>query len=188
MRRESSGFFRNFSKDTIGLVEECEPENKLRLQCGHMLAPLILGCLMVMGNMLIQIVAVVVLVQMLLRKINSGGFHHAYLVDVRIVSTVLMVLFAGHLLQFATWALLFVGLGEFTNFHTAFYFSAVNFTSLGYGDIVMSERWRLLGALEAANGVMMFGLSASTILSVMNRLFGRRLKGKIDPEMDIRTK
>jgi len=50
----------------------------------------------------------------------------------------------------------------------------VNFTSLGYGDIVMSEKWRLLGALEAGNGVLMFGLSASTILSIMNALFARR--------------
>ena len=61
-------------------------------------------------------------------------------------------------------------LGEFSDFATAFYHSMVNFASLGYGDIVMSERWRLLGAIEACNGVLMFGLSAGTMLSVMTFL------------------
>ena len=94
--------------------------------------------------------------------------------DYKAISLVLLVLFVGHLLQFATWAALFLGLGEFTDFQTAFYHSTVNFTSLGYGDIVMSEQWRLLGALEAANGVLMFGLTAGTVLSVMNYLFMRQ--------------
>ncbi len=91
--------------------------------------------------------------------------------DFRVLSIIMAFLFAGHLLQFATWAALFVAIGEFDNFGTAFYHSTVNFTSLGYGDIVMSESWRLLGALEAANGVLMFGLTAGLILSVMNKLF-----------------
>ena len=79
--------------------------------------------------------------------------------------------------MFATWAILFLWLGEFEDFATAFYHSTVNFTSLGYGDIVMSEERRLLGALEAANGVLMFGLSAGAILSVMNGMFNRRKAG-----------
>ena len=80
----------------------------------------------------------------------------------------------GHAFMFATWALLFVYLGEFADFATAFYHSTVNFTSLGYGDIVMSEENRLLGGLEAANGVLMFGLSAGSILTIMNGMFNRR--------------
>ena len=64
-------------------------------------------------------------------------------------------------------------LNEFNDFLTAFYHSAVNFASLGYGDIVMSEKWRLLGALEASNGVLMFGLSAGTMIPIMSNLFAR---------------
>jgi hypothetical protein len=96
------------------------------------------------------------------------------------------VLMLGHFFMFATWAVLFTVLGEFEDFATAFYHSTVNFTSLGYGDIVMSEQRRLLGALEAANGVLMFGLSAGAILSVMNGMFSRRktvhtIKKKLKP-------
>lgn len=49
-------------------------------------------------------------------------------------------------------------------FTTALYYSAVNFATLGYGDIVMSAQWRLLGPIEAANGVLMFGVSTAAML------------------------
>jgi hypothetical protein len=57
---------------------------------------------------------------------------------------------------------------------------AVNFTSLGYGDVVMSERWRLLGALEAGSGILMFGVSTASFFAVIMRLSERRLRGTHD--------
>jgi hypothetical protein len=68
----------------------------------------------------------------------------------------------------------FLGCGEFRDFETAFYHSAVNYTTLGYGDIVMSERRRLLGPLEAMTGVLLFGLSAATVFAVLSRLVALR--------------
>jgi len=136
-----------------------------------MLIPLLLGSVMVVGNMTIQIVVMLAVVELLIRRLGSSpDSGKGLLIQTRTLSTVLLVLFLGHVLQFATWGALFVYLGQFGDFDTAFYHSAVNFTSLGYGDIVMDKQWRLLGALEAANGVLMFGLSAGAILSVMNRL------------------
>jgi len=120
----------------------------------------------------IQIIAVVFMVQYLM-KLNSlenqkqAGFGFKSYV----ISIVLLMLFTGHMIQMAIWAMLFEFLGEFSDFTTAFYHSVVNFSSLGYGDIVMSEKWRLLGALEATNGVLMFSLSAGTLLAVMTYLF-----------------
>ena len=105
---------------------------------------------------------------------EEGALTPSYKNDAKALSVVMAVLMVGHFFMFSTWALMFVWLGEFGDFATAFYHSTVNFTSLGYGDIVMSEERRLLGALEAANGVLMFGLSAGAILSVMNGLFARR--------------
>ena len=46
----------------------------------------------------------------------------------------------------------------------------MNYTSLGYGDIGLSQRWRLLGPFEAMTGVLLFGLSAATVFAVMSRL------------------
>ena len=65
------------------------------------------------------------------------------------------------------WAVLFRLLGEFQDFPTALYHSGVNFVTLGYGDIVMSERWRLLGPLEAANGILMFGVSTAVMTAAV---------------------
>jgi hypothetical protein len=70
---------------------------------------------------------------------------------------IMLGLLIGNLLQIALWATLFHYHGEFESFRVAFYHSVVNFTTLGYGDLVMSEGNRLLGALEALNGVLMIG-------------------------------
>jgi len=138
-----------------------------------MLSALLIGSLFLIINMFIQVAAVVLIVGFLLRRIDAERMAPGFRTDVTVMGVVLLLLFTGHVLQFAIWAILFVWLGEFSDFETAFYHSVVNFTSLGYGDIVMSEKWRLLGALEAANGILMFGLSSGGFLAVMLGLFNR---------------
>lgn len=137
---------------------------------------IVIGSILVVVNLGIQVIALSLLIRFFIRMLESSTkTSEASLgTDGWILSVVMIVLLVGHLFQFATWAVLFTWLGEFEDFATAFYHSTVNFTSLGYGDIVMSEGRRLLGALEAANGVLMFGLTAGTVLSVMNHLFSRR--------------
>jgi hypothetical protein len=82
-----------------------------------------------------------------------------------VINGVMLLLVIGNLGQIAIWALLFRLLGEFQQFDDAFYHSAVNFGSLGYGDIVMSDQHKLLGALEAINGVLMIGVSTAALMS-----------------------
>jgi len=89
-----------------------------------------------------------------------------------------LLLALAHLVDIALWALLYCLCGEFAEFEAAFYHSAVNFSSLGYGDIVMSARWRLLGPLEAMNGIVMFSLSTALMFTLLARLIQRRLKAK----------
>jgi hypothetical protein len=81
-----------------------------------------------------------------------------------VITGVMILLTAGNLAQIAVWALLFRLIGEFEQFGEAFYHSAVNFATLGYGDIVMSARHRLLGPLEAVNGALMIGASTATLM------------------------
>jgi hypothetical protein len=73
---------------------------------------------------------------------------------------------------------LFWRLDEFAGFEAAYYHSAVNYSSLGYGDVVMSKRWHLLGQLETINGIIMFGISTALIFALMMRLIELRLKAK----------
>ena len=83
-----------------------------------------------------------------------------------------------HLVNIALWALLLCLCGEFAGFEAAYYHSAVNYSSLGYGDIVMSTRWRLLGPLETIDGIVMFGISTALIFALLMRLIERRIKAK----------
>jgi len=144
-----------------------------------MLINLLLGSATVFVSMGIQVIAVVIMLRYLIKMLADERHKKAVLsFDTYAIGIVLLMLFAGHMLQIAIWAVLFVYLGEFGDFETAFYHSAVNFASLGYGDIVMSDEWRLLGALEASNGVLMFGLSAGTLLAVLTHIFSRSTPGK----------
>lgn len=138
-----------------------------------MQTPLLIGSLTLVINMLIQVAAIAAITGYLLRLVDSGRLSQTIGTDIKLLSIIFLILYAGHVLQFATWATLFMYLGEFSDFDSAFYHSVVNFTSLGYGDIVMSEKWRLLGGLESANGILMFGFTAGSFLAVMIRLFGR---------------
>src|SRR5262249_1377985 len=79
-----------------------------------------------------------------------------------------------HLIEIGVWAVLFVMCGEFRDYGTAYYHSAVNYTTLGYGDIVMSPSWRLLGPLEGANGALMFGVSTGMIFAIIQLLLVAR--------------
>ena len=139
-----------------------------------MVAPLLIGCLVVLFTMGIQVLSVVFMLRYLLQLVSEHrGQNKGFGFDFYVMSVVMLVLFIGHLFQVAVWASLFLYLGEFSDFATAFYHSLVNFASLGYGDIVMSEEWRLLGALESSIGVLMFGLTAGIMIAVMTPLFSR---------------
>lgn len=145
-----------------------------------MFIQLLLGCTTVFITMSVQIAAVVYMLQYLFKVVSETHNKHISKGKTTYVISMLMtMLFIGHMVQVAIWAVLFMQVGEFSDFATAFYHSMVNFSSLGYGDIVMHESWRLLGAIEASTGVLMFGLSAGAMLSVMSHLltYDARLKG-----------
>lgn len=95
-------------------------------------------------------------------------------VQIRPLLLVMLILTGGNLLQITLWGALFLALGEFTEFYEAVYHSAVNFASLGYGDIVMSKSWKLLGPLEAVNGVLMIGMSGAALMAVLQQLIRKQ--------------
>jgi hypothetical protein len=141
-----------------------------------MFKPLLLGSFIIIVNMGIQCFCIVAMIRYLMKKQKMRVAKATFFSDFNMLSNILTVLFVGHILQFMIWAQVFVYIGEFSDVDTAFYHSVVNFSSLGYGDIVMSETWRLLGALEACNGVLMFSLSAGTMLALMTHLFRRHVE------------
>src|SRR5262249_37267388 len=94
--------------------------------------------------------------------------------DVGIVALTMSIALVAHLVEIGLWAVSFVACGEFANLGTAYYHSAVNYTTLGYGAIIMTQSWRLLGSLEAADGMLMFGVSTAIVFAIIQRLIRSR--------------
>jgi len=107
-------------------------------------------------------------------QLDSPSFRESVLV----VNMVMLLLIVGNLGQVAIWGLLFEALGEFEHFRDAFYHSMVNFATLGYGDIVMSPEHRLLGPLQAINGVLMIGVSTAILMATFQDAMKRTLRAR----------
>lgn len=109
------------------------------------------------------------------RTSGAGTDDKALLWDFLVLGLVMLLMMLGYCVQIALWAGLFMLLGEFDEFATSTYYSGVTFATLGYGDIVLSERWRLLGALEAGNGVLMLGISTGVMTAAVKEVIKHNL-------------
>jgi Ion channel len=136
----------------------------------------LVGTGVLLGSLLSYGMATAVIVHLLVRLIRAGFTGLGFWKNVAVMMIVALVTAAAHLIQIALWAVVFVMCGEIATFEKALYFSAENYTALGYGDIVLSERWRLLGPLEAINGLLLFGLSTALMFAVMSRLITNRFR------------
>src|ERR1700729_4273765 len=136
--------------------------------------PLTVGAGATLCTIFIHAMALGATVNFFRRKARLGRAGMRYLIDLTIVVLVMSFAFMAHVIEIAMWALVFMICGEFQEFGTAFYHSAVNYSTLGYGDIIMSPSWKLLGPLEAADGSLMFGVSTAMIFAVILRLIQTR--------------
>lgn len=126
--------------------------------------PVMLLCLIVQSTMALWSV------RHFVRQTETIAGASRFLQSVRPLLTVMLVMMFGSLVQISLWGALFVYLGEFDDLYQAIYHSAVNFTSLGYGDVVMGAEWKLLGPLEAMNGVLMLGMSAAALMAILQEV------------------
>jgi Ion channel len=140
-----------------------------------LLVPLAIGTAMTLATIFIHAIGLITIVRFVRRERRLGYAGVHFWKDTTIIAAATSVALAAHLIEIAAWALVFVRCGEYRDFAAAFYSSAENYTTLGYGDVVMSARWRLLGPLEAADGMLMFGVTTAMIFSVIQRLVWTRL-------------
>ncbi len=139
-----------------------------------LLDPLVVGGIVVLCTIFIHALALAATVNFFLREKRLGHIGRGLWIDLAIVVPAVCFAFLAHLVEIALWAKVFLLCGEFRDFGTACYHSAVNYTTLGYGDIIMSPAWRLLGPLEAADGALMFGVSTAMVFAVTQRLLVAR--------------
>lgn len=85
-------------------------------------------------------------------------------------------IFLAILAEFLVWATFYVFTDNFDTMEAAAYYSTSCYTTLGYGDIVLDPKWRLLSSFEVANGMILFGWSTAFIFEVMEKLYGGGLR------------
>ena len=132
-----------------------------------MLRSLTVGMPVIVLCLLLQAVFVSICLRFYVQFRADHAHKPSYWVDVRVLSAVMLLTLLGNMAQITIWAGLFRVLGEFPDMPTAIYHSAVNFVTLGYGDIVMSQPRRLLGPIEGANGILMFGVSTAVMTAAV---------------------
>jgi len=131
------------------------------------LLPLAVGSVAVFCTVLIHAMPLAGTLWFVRREKGLGHTGRSFWGDTRIVVLIILFVMVAHLVEIALWAVVFLLCGEFVDMGTAYYHSAVNFTTLGYGDLLLSPRWRMLGPLEAGNGMLLFGVSTAIVFAVI---------------------
>ena len=136
--------------------------------------PLAVGASALTATILIHALAVSATVNFVRHQVRVRHVGAGFWTNVAIVVPVIFLALAAHLVEIGVWAVLFMICGEFPGFATACYHSAGNYTTLGYGDVVMTASWKFLGPLEAANGLLLFGVSTALVFAVIQRVVQAR--------------
>ncbi len=89
-----------------------------------------------------------------------------------VVTSIVLWFFLAIVLEAWSWAVVYMALGIFDDLEPALYFSTVCFTTLGFGDIILDPNWRLLGAFQAAAGMMIFGWTTAMVFEAVQRIYG----------------
>ena len=153
-----------------------------------MIPALLVGAAMLLVSVVSYGLATAVIMRVVVGLIRSGFTERGFLQDGAAMMLVTLITAAAHLVQIALWAVAVLLCGCVSTFEEAFYCSAENYTALGYGDMIFSGEWRLLGPLEAVNGLLLLGLSTALMFAVMQRLIIDRLRSQYDDPQGERGK
>jgi hypothetical protein len=138
------------------------------------LLPIAVAVTMTFSTVIIQALGLMGIIRFVRFELRLGRAGVQFRRDVGIIAAVALVALAAHVVAIATWGLVFSLCGEFSQLAGAVYHSAMNYTTLGDSDKVMSPSWKFLAPLEAANGMLMFGVSTTMLFAVVQRLIQTR--------------
>ena len=86
-----------------------------------------------------------------------------------VMTSTVSVLMIAHTLEVTVWSVAYSIVDVAPPGARLLYFAFVNYTTLGYGDLIPVERWQLLGPMTAMNGVLLFGWSTAVIFEVLRK-------------------
>lgn len=130
---------------------------------------------LVMPGVLLALCVVVHAMAMtiLIRRLGRSRLSKAsrFLPTMWVLIRVALWLLLVHLFEIAIWGYYLASQLVFPDFKTALYFSAVTYTTVGYGDLVLPETWRQFAGVEGLTGILMCGWSTSVFYAVVSRVY-----------------
>jgi hypothetical protein len=100
-----------------------------------------------------------------LRALATSGFRPVTQLLIGLTCWLILI----HSVEISVWGLFYLWRGCLPDAESAFYFSGVTYTTVGYGDLVLAKPWRMLAPLEAVTGTLMFGLSTGLFFAVVSQ-------------------
>ena len=143
-----------------------------------MLSELIIAFGIVVGCVVIHTVGMVILAERVFRwgqAIEPDFGIVRYTLLLIVVFAIIILLHVG---ETSVWAAFYYWRKLFEDYETSLYFSLGSYTTIGYGDVVLPQRWRLLGGIEGVSGVLLCGLSTAFIFAIVNALFQIRMRAR----------
>jgi len=133
-----------------------------------MLRQLLVGTAVSSCNIVIHALVMTAVVGVI-RIVSAKDRLHPWLFLIAIMIAAVMVLMLAHTSEVMVWSLAYALIGAAPDGTDLMYFAFVNYATLGYGDVVPVEDWRLIGPMTAMNGVLLFGWSTAVIFEVLRR-------------------
>lgn len=132
---------------------------------------LLLGYALIITNAVFHVSCLVWLANLIHRMGSTATVKTGRMRLTLLLSTAVLGLIAIHTASAWAWAMVYMVVDEFAELSKALYFSIVTSTTLGYGDITLSEKWQLLASFEAMGGLVLFGASTAFLLGVTKSWF-----------------
>jgi len=160
----------------VKVIIDAPPPNEFCRQLPTMLLTILAALVLVAITMMLHIVGLVTLLVALVRKHAHAPTRFWPMTLLLIQVTWGLVLI--HATEIGAWALFFLWMGCLPDAESAIYFSGVTYATVGYGDVVLPQPWRMLGPVEGLTGILMCGLSTGLFFAIITRLIGPRFKAE----------
>ena len=142
-----------------------------------MITNIVLAMLVMLATTVIHLAGISLVVVLIEAHFQHWRYRHPFFRAQKIGEVVLLMLLLSFV-EIAVWAGVYLITGAVEKIEAALYFSMVTFTTLGYGDVLLDERWRLMAAFEAANGIIIFGLTTAVVVAAVQKVYFTDASGR----------
>jgi MFS superfamily sulfate permease-like transporter len=135
---------------------------------------------LIVVNVVIHVIGLGIINREVLRTVSLVRTHRNFNILFALVmgvTTLLATLL--HAIEAGIWAILYLALGALPDGKSAMLFSLNAITTYGHSDLHLTARWQLLGALEALNGMLLFGLTTAFLYGVLQRVWPSEAQGTL---------